>query len=120
MLSRKLQKTNHNPVYFDQNSVQKLSCQKRLGIYVDTKLNFQEHLKTLLSKLNRTIRLVYKLLAFLPCQSLATVDKEFIRPHFYNWHIIYHQTFNESFHQKMESIQYNSALAITGAIRGAS
>ena len=24
----------------------------------------------------------------------------------------------ESFHQKLESIQYNAALAITGAIRG--
>ena len=26
--------------------------------------------------------------------------------------------FNESFHQCLESIQYNAAIAITGAIRG--
>ena len=34
--------------------------------------------------------------------------------------IIYDQTFNESFHQRIESIQYNAAVAITGAIRGTS
>ena len=34
--------------------------------------------------------------------------------------IWYDQTFNMSFQQKMETIQYNAALAITGAIRGSS
>ena len=31
--------------------------------------------------------------------------------------IIYDQAYNTSFHKKLESIQYNAALAITGAIR---
>ena len=34
--------------------------------------------------------------------------------------MIYDQTFNMSFQQKMEIIQYNVALAITGAVRGSS
>ena len=34
--------------------------------------------------------------------------------------IIYNQAFNVSFHQKLESIKYNSALTITDAIRGTS
>ena len=34
--------------------------------------------------------------------------------------IIYDQPYNESFHHKMESIQYNAALAITGTVRGTS
>ena len=34
--------------------------------------------------------------------------------------MIYDQTFNMSFQQKMETIQYNAALAITGAIRDSS
>ena len=33
---------------------------------------------------------------------------------------IYDRTFNESFHAKLESLQYNVTLAITGAIRGSS
>ena len=32
--------------------------------------------------------------------------------------IIYDKAFNESFHAKLESLQYNATLAITGAIRG--
>ena len=32
--------------------------------------------------------------------------------------IIYGQAYHVSFHRKLESIQYDAALAITGAIRG--
>ena len=34
--------------------------------------------------------------------------------------LIYDQYYNSSFHQKLESMQYNAAPAITGAIRGSS
>ena len=34
--------------------------------------------------------------------------------------MIYDKAFNESFHAKLESLQYNAALVITGAIRGSS
>ena len=34
--------------------------------------------------------------------------------------MIYEQAFNSSFHEKLESIQYNASLAITGAIKGTS
>ena len=36
------------------------------------------------------------------------------------WDILYDQAFNNSFHDRLESIQYNACLAITGAIRGTS
>ena len=87
---------------------------------LDTKLNFQENLNKALSKVNKIIGLLRKLQAFLPRQSLVTVYKAFIRPHLEYGDIIYDQTYNKSFYQKMESIQYNAALAITGAIRGTS
>ena len=44
IFSKKLQNTNHNQVYFNQNSVQQIPSQKHLGMYLNTKLNFQEHL----------------------------------------------------------------------------
>ena len=40
ILSRKLQKANHNQVYFNHNSVKQVPPQKHLGVYLDTKLNF--------------------------------------------------------------------------------
>ena len=42
------------------------------------------------------------------------------RPHLDYGVIIYGQAYSLSFHQKLESIQYNAALALTGAIRGSS
>ena len=61
ILSRKLQKANHNQVYFNHNSVKQVPPQKHLGVYLDTKLNFQEHLNNIISKVNKTIRLLRKL-----------------------------------------------------------
>ena len=89
-------------------------------MYLDTKLNIQEHLNNVLSKVNKTIGLLRKLQAFLPRQSLVTVYKAFLRPHHDYGNIIYDQTYNDSFHQKIQLIQYNVALVITGAMRGTS
>ena len=56
----------------------------------------------------------------LPRKSLLIIYKSFIRPHLHYADIIYHQPHNESFTNKIESVQYNAALAITGAIKGTS
>ena len=53
--SRKLQKTNHNTVYYNHNLVQQALSQNHLGMHLNTKLNFQEHLNKELSKVNKTI-----------------------------------------------------------------
>ena len=51
---------------------------------------------------------------------MITIYKSFIRPHLDYGDIVYDRAFNESFHKYLESIQYNAAIAITGAIRGTS
>ena len=71
IFSRKLQKTNHNPVYFNHNSVQQVPSQKHLEMHLGIKLNFQEHLNNIVSKVNKTIGLLYKLQVFLPRQFLV-------------------------------------------------
>ena len=87
-------------------------------MFLDSKLNFSEYLKTNFQKINKTIGLLCKLQTLLSRAPLITVYKSFIRPHLDYCKIIYDQTFNMPFQQKMETIQYNAALAITGAIRG--
>ena len=49
-----------------------------------------------------------------------TIFKSFIKPHLDYGDIIYDRAYNTSFHQNIESIQYNAALPITGAVRGTS
>ena len=80
VFSRKLQQKNHNPVYSNHNPVQQVLSQKHLRIYLDTKLNFQEHLNHVLSKVNKTIGLLRKFEAFLTRQPLVTLYKAIIRP----------------------------------------
>ena len=70
--------------------------------------------------MNRTIGLLRKFQQVLPRPSLITIYKAFIRPHLDNGDIIFDQAFYNSFHKRLESVQYNTALAIAGAIRGTS
>ena len=46
--------------------------------------------------------------------------KAFVRLHLRYGDIIYDEAYNETFHQKLESIQYYVCLALLGAIRGSS
>ena len=56
----------------------------------------------------------------MPPGPLLTIYKSFIRNHLDHGDVMYGQHYNNTFHQKLESIQYNAAIAITGAIRGSS
>ena len=57
-----------------------------------------------------------KLQNLLPRTVLITLYKAFVCPHLYYGDILYNQAHNASFHQKLESLQYNACLAITEAI----
>ena len=94
--------------------------QKHLCVYLDDRLDFPERFCNIFKMVNRTISLLRKLQNILPRAPLVTIYKSFIRPHLDYGDILYDQMFNNSFHEKLESIQYNAALAITGAIRGSS
>ena len=83
-------------------------------MHLDTKLNFQEHLDSVMSKVDKTIGLLRKLQSVLLCFSLVTIYKAFEKD------IIYDQAYKEQFNQKLESKHYYVALTITGAIRGTS
>ena len=114
---RKLKKFCHPFLRFN-NNVSQASSQKYLGLTLDNRLKFDEHLTNASNKISKTIGLLRKLQNILPRLALLTIYKCFIRPNLDYGDIIYDQAYNLSFHQKLESIQYNAALALTGAIRG--
>ena len=111
---------SHPSLTFNNIPVAQTSSQKHLGMHLDKKLNFEEHLSKVETKVNKTIGIIHKLQNVLPRLALLTIYKSFIRPYLDYGDIIYDKAFNESFHKKLESLQYNAALAITGAIRGSS
>ena len=96
------------------------NSQKHLGVTLDLKLTFEEHLLNVFKTVNRTIGLIRKLQNVLPRITLVTIYKAFVRSHLDYGDIFYNQAFNNFFHDRLESIQYNACLTIMGAIRGTS
>ena len=92
--------------------------QKHLGLFLNPKLNFDEHIQCILIKTRKIIGLIRKLQPIIQRAALLTIYKPFLRPHLDYGDVIYDRAFIKSFQNKLESVQYNDALAITGAIRG--
>ena len=120
IFSRKLKKVTHPSFLFNNNNASQVNSQKHLRVILDVKLTFEDHLKNVFNKANKMIELLRKLSNSLPRQASITIYKLFARPHLDYGDVLYDQAFNNSFHAKMDSIQYNACLAITGAIRGTS
>ena len=89
-------------------------------LHLDEKLNFHDHINAKTLKANQGIGIIKRLSNTLPRKSLLTIYKSFIRSHLDYCGIIYDQPNNESFCTKIECIQYNATLVITGAIKGTS
>ena len=119
--SRKIKSQNRPCLRFSNNTVNQTPLQKHAGMYFDPKLYFLEHLKkNIQANMNKPIALLRKVQTILPRPTLLTIYKAFIKPHLDYGDTIYGQAYNDSFHHKLESVQYDAALAITGAIRGTS
>ena len=78
-------------------------------------MNFSNHIKVKISKANKALVILRELYNILPGNSLIIIYKSFIRPHLGYGTIIFDQP--EKFCKKIKSVQYNAALAITGAIQ---
>ena len=120
IFSRKIKKLPHLPLVFNNTNVTQSIYEKNLGVILDPKLTFENHINMVTTKINKTIGLLRKLQNLLPRTNLIKIYKAFVRPHLDYGDILYDQAFNLSFQQKLESIQYRACLAITGAIQGTS
>ena len=118
----KKQKEYHPPLAFNNNNVSETYSQKHLGVVLNKRLSFEDCLKMILNKVNKTIVLLHKLRNILPRSALITIEKSFIGFYLDYSDIMYDQGYNASFHQKLkrEPLQFNACLAITGGIRDTS
>ena len=55
IFSCKIQKTCHPSIVFNNKSVKQVLSQTHLGLILDSKLNFQEHLKKISNKANNIV-----------------------------------------------------------------
>ena len=81
LFCRKKKTQNHPNISLNNIQVERVSHQKHLGIILDEKLNFKEHINSTILKVNRGIAVMKKLRYSLPRKSLITIHKALLRPY---------------------------------------
>ena len=89
-------------------------------MYLDKVSTSNLHIREKMSNAMTIIGVIQKLNETLPRYSLITIYKLFVIPHLDYGDVIYEQLNNKTYTQRIERIQYNAALAVTGAIKGTS
>ena len=121
IFSRKIKKLLHPTLLFNNIPLSNSLFQKHLDLTLDINLIFSEHIKRITKKKkSKAMANLRKFQQMLPRSSLLTTYKTFIRSGLDYADIIYDQAYISTSYNKLESVQYNACLAITGAIRGIS
>ena len=128
--SRKKIEIDHPVIHFNDIPVKKVDEHKHLGITLDSKLSFSAHIKSAISKTRKGIGLLKYLSKYLPRHTLNELYKLYVRPHLDYGDVIYHipakvcefsqNIILPNLMEKLESVQYSAALAVTGTWRGTS
>ena len=105
-------------ILFNSLPVKRVQFHRYLGLKLDSQLNFNEHISSNLSIVTKYTVVLQKLKTVLTSHSVLTIYTAFVRPHLDYCDVICNKIFNESWHKKPESAQYNVTLAIAGTVRG--
>ena len=127
LFSCKTKKVDHPALSFNGFPVVQVEETKHLGLVLQFKLNFEKHLVEKIKKAKRIIGIMKHLNYLLPLKTLNQMYKSLVRPHLDYCDIIYHIpqsvhphggiTLNSQM-ESVEKIQYQAALAVTGAWQG--
>ena len=123
IFSCKRSKPNHPPLLLGNDQVAQKMEHKHLGVILDSKLDFQSHIRQAILKARRSIGMIRYLSKYISRNVLDQIYKLYVRPHLDYGDIIYHRYDPEMlshFTRTLEQTQYSAALAVTGAWRGTS
>ena len=130
LFSCKKTSPDHPQLTFNGSVVQRVDEQKHLGLVLDSNLSFRKHLNEKIIKAKKNLGIIKHLSKYLPLKTLDQMYKALVRSHLDYCDIIYHipSTIHQaplgmtlcSLMERVERIQYQAALAITGAWQGSS
>ena len=130
LFSCKKSSPNHPRLIFNGIAVAKVNDQKLIGLILDSRLSFEKHINEKIMTSKKNVGILKHLSKFLPLKTLDQMYKALVRSHLDYCDIIYHIPSHQnqapldgtlnSLMEKVERIQYQSALAISGAWQGSS
>ena len=119
---------DHPELTFNGAYVARVKEHKHLGLILEPNLSFERHLYEKMVKAKQNIGIIKHLNKFLPFKTLNQMYKALVRSHLDYCDIIYHipaiihnpplGTSLNYLMEKVEKIQYQAALAVTGAWQG--
>ena len=128
LFSHKRTGNNHLPLYFNGYRILKKKFYRHLVLTLDSKLAFTEYINDKIKIANRFIGVLKYLSKYLLLKTLDQMYKMFIRPHLDYGDVIFHIPHTQSLFdssislhplmERMEQVQYQAALAITGCWHG--
>ena len=130
IFSQKKIKPCHPPLIFNGAQVQLTDNHKHLGLMLDSKLTFDNHINEKIAIARKVIGIIKFLSTFSPIKTLDQIYKMFVRPHLDYCDVIYHSPpisdpYTANVHltsamERIERTQYQAALSVTGCWQGAS
>ena len=105
IFSKKAESNNSLSLTLNKTEVRTCQSQKNLGLILDERFNFTEHISSKISKCDKLIGIIKKLSISFPGNALLKIYKSFIRPHLDYADIIYNKPNNASFKSKTENVQ---------------
>ena len=128
LFSNKKSEVEHPELTFNNIPVIRVKEHKHLGLTLQSNLSFEKHLHDKMAKAKKNIGLIKHLNRFLPFETLNLMYKALVRSHLDYCDVIYHQppiyhppplgTTLHTLMEKVEKIQYQAALTVTGAWQG--
>ena len=118
IFSSKRIQDHHPPLSLNDYQINVLNSQKHLGLILDEKVTLSEHVRAAIVKARKRIGIVRFLSKYASSDTLDQMYKLFVRPYLDYGGVIYHDQ-NISLSRKLESIQYEAALVMNCAWKGA-
>ena len=113
IFSNKYKKPYHPPISFDNIPVARVDSTKHLGLILDSKLSFREHILESIEKAKKGLSLMKFLSKHINRKTLVLTYTMHVRPHLEYGDIIFHNSAHYLM-DAIESIQYQAGLIATG------
>ena len=117
LLSIKKKKPVHPELLFNGITVPREDHTKHLGVYLDSKLSFSQHIREAVMKATQGVSLLKYLSKYASRKVLDLSYKLYVRPHLDYGDVIYHNQRTDLMNL-IEQVQYKSVLLVSGCWHG--
>ena len=117
IFSHKHNKPHHPPLSFNNIPVAREQTTTHLGMILDHRLSFRNHVHYAIEKANSGLALMKYLSSFVSRNVLEMTYKLYVRPHLDYGDVIFHDQLQDMM-KNLESVQYKAGLIATGCWPG--